>query len=282
MAVWQAVPGGSFSLMRTITQPASAGHVVAPPLPGPTSRWHHGGSMDVLLYGRTVSSLPEIDVLGGRNALAVRTAGGLWEVVQFREATLIAERLYRLSVLLRGQLGTNDAAAQEIDFGAPVFLLDGTLASLPTSPDDVGLQRTYRVGPLAEGIGGSNIATFDFTATGRPLMPYSPVKGRARRQAGGALLISWIRRTREGGDAWPDDGDVPLGEPNERYRLRILSGNSVRRSVDVSSPSYTYSLADQTADLGGAPNTLRFRVSQLSPGFGAGAVHEVTVDVEQP
>lgn len=282
MGVWQAAPGGTFSLLRTVAQPASAGHVVAPPNAGPTSRWHHGGWLDVLLYGRTLSSRSESDVIGGKNALAVRTTSGIWEVMQFRDVTLIGERLYRLSVLLRGQLGTEDAAAGAVTPGAPLVLLDGTLAGLPTGPDDVGLARTYRVGPLAEGIGGQNVTTFTFTPSGRALMPYSPVHGRARRQTTGALVISWIRRTREGGDAWPGATDVPLGESEERYRLQIMSGTSVVRTIEVTSPSYTYATADQTADLGGPPATLRFRVSQLSPDYGAGAVHEVTVDVEQP
>jgi hypothetical protein len=280
MAVWQAVPGGSFNLLSTIAEPASLGEIVAPPNAGPTSRWHYGGAMDVLLYGRSVSSLPGGDVLAGRNALAVLTVNGVFEVIQFRDAMLIGERLYRLSVLLRGQLGTDNAAG--IQPGAPVALLDGTLASLPTAVGDIGVARTYRVGPLVEGVGGPNVTTFDFTASGRPLMPFSPIHVRARRQASGAILITWIRRTREGGDPWPDEGDVPLSETDERYRLQVFSGATVMRTVNVTSPSFLYPLANQTADLGGPPTSLKLRVWQLSTGYGAGAFHEVTVDVQQP
>jgi hypothetical protein len=239
--------------------------------------------VDVRLYHGTLASRAAMDVLGGANAMAARTAGGLWEVLQFRDAQLIGERTYRLSVLLRGQLGTEDAAAEGLLVGAPVAILDAALAELPTPRDAVGLERTYRVGPLAEGIGGRNVTTFTFAPGGRGLMPYAPVHGAARlRASDGALLIRWIRRTRVGGDAWPAGTDVPLGESEERYRLEILNGADVVRTVETTTPAYTYAAADQTADFGAMPDPLSFRVAQIAPGFGPGVAHEVTVDVEQP
>ena len=282
MGVWKAAPGGTFELIRTVDRPAAMGLVLSPPGPGEPWRWNYGAAMDVRLYASTVSSKPKMNVLSGQNALAARTAQGLWEVIQFRDAELIGEGVYRLSTLLRGVLGTDDAARLGPEGGGPLVLLNGTLASLPTSRQEVGLTRTFRVGPLGEGIGGRNVTTFDFTPTGRALKPYSPVHGTALRRPNGAILIDWIRRTREGGDLWYDGVDVPLGETSEQYRLEILSGSTVVRSVDVQNPSYTYSPAAQTADLGGAPDALSFRVSQLAQGFGPGVSYEVTVDVREP
>lgn len=282
MGVWRAAPGGNFALVRTVERPASVGQVVSAPGPGPTWRWDYRGAIDVQLFNQTVASGAPIDVLNGSNALAIRTTGGLWEIVQFQNAELIGERTYRVSTLLRGQMGTEDALAEGFLVGAPVAVLDGTLASLPTGRDEVGLERSYRVGPLADGIGGQAVTTFAFTPSGRGLAPYSPVHGAARLQANGDLRVSWIRRTRTGGDPWYDGVDVPLGESAESYRLEILDAGAVVRTIDVQSPQYTYSLADQTADLGAAPNVLTFRVAQLAPGFGAGVAYEVTVNVEQP
>ncbi|MBJ3774812.1 baseplate multidomain protein megatron [Acuticoccus mangrovi] len=284
MGVWRAVPGGAFQLVRTVTRAASLGEVVAAAPPGPTSRWDNAGHVDVRIYAATVSSAAEIDVLGGKNAIAARAASGLWEILQFATAELIGERTYRLTKLLRGQLGTEDANAEGLAVGAPIAVLDGSLATLPTPTDEVGLLRTYRVGPLAEGVGGGNVSTFEFTPTGRGLTPFSPVHGEARLEPGdGSLRIAWIRRTRKGGDAWPAGGtDVPLGESAELYQLEILNGGTVVRTVETMSPSYTYSLADQTADFGAAPDPISFRVAQIAPGFGAGVPYEVTVDVKQP
>ena len=283
MGVWRAPPDGTFQLVRTVTKPASVGMLLSPLPPGPTSRWHAGGVADLVLFSGEPFAATAADVLAGANVLAVEAANGAFEVLQFRDVILIGERTYRVATLLRGQLGTEDAAAAGAMAGAPVALLDGSLAELPTPRDAIGLERILRVGPLAEGIGGRNVTTFNFTPRGRGLLPYAPVHGAVRlRPSDGALLVRWIRRTRVGGDAWPDFGDVPLGESAELYRLEIMNGASAVRTVETQTPSYDYALADQVADFGAAPATLSFRVAQIAPGFGPGVPHEVTVDVEQP
>lgn len=282
MGVWRAAAGGAFDLVRTVGMPASMGAVVAPPAPGPTSRWDYGARLDVRLYGREVRSRAEIDVLGGKNAIAVEAANGGFEIVQFQDAELVGEDTYRLTGLLRGQAGTEDAAASGILVGARLAILDGTLSTLQTPLSEVGLERTYRVGLFSEGIGGRSVTTFTFTPAGRGLVPYGPVHGAGLRQSNGAVVITWVRRTRVGGDPWPDSGDVPLGETAELYRLEILDQGAVVRTVEIGAPTYTYSLANQTADFGAAQNTLSIRVAQLAPGFGTGVAYEVTFDVQQP
>ena len=282
MGVWRAVPGGTFELVRTIDRGAVLGEVLSAAGPGPTSRWHYGGVLEVRFFTGSVGSLPRLDVLGGRNSIAIQAANGLWEIVQFRDAELVGEQTYRLKILLRGQRGTEDATITGILPGAAVAVLDGSLATLPTPRGDVGLRRTYRVGPLAEGIGGRNVATFEFTPTGRGLTPFSPVHAEARLQAGdGGLVLSWIRRTRLDGDAWRA-AELPLNESAEQYLLEVISGTTVVRSVQTAHPSYTYSLAEQMADFGSAVRRLSIRVAQIAPGFGPGVPYEVTVDVKQP
>lgn len=281
-SVWRAQPGGAFTEIRTVERPANIGEVVGPVGPGPSSRWLYDARIDVRLYAGTLSSRPKIDVLSGQNAIAVQTIEGGWEIIQFLDAQLIGEGTYRLTGLLRGLLGTEDGSAHGTFVGAPAVVLDGTLAALPTPRAEIGLPRLYRVGPSNEGIGGRHVTTFEFTPTGRGLKPYAPVHADARRRADGAIELSWIRRTREGGDPWYDGVDVPLSETSEAYRLEILSGASVVRSVEVATSAYLYAAADQAADLGGAPEEIRLRVSQLAPGFGPGVPYEVTVNVREP
>ncbi|GAB5376186.1 MAG: glycoside hydrolase TIM-barrel-like domain-containing protein [Acuticoccus sp.] len=281
MGVWRAFAGQPFSVARTIPAPSPIGFVVASPGPGPTSRWDDGGSLDVVLLSGTLSSRSAFSVLGGQNTIAVEAADGTWEVLQFRDATLVGERTYRLSTLLRGQLGTEAAVAAGVLPGAPMALIDPALPTLPTTNAQIGDAVTVRVGPQGQGVGGSNTTTFAFTPTGRAKMPLSPVHGRARAQGSGAVEISWIRRTRIDGDDWPDDGDVPLGESAEVYRVAILDGGVTVRTTDVAAPLYVYSLADQTADFGGAVGAVSVRITQLAPGFGPGIPYEVTLDVQQ-
>jgi hypothetical protein len=57
-------------------------------------------------------------------------------------------------------------------------------------------------------------------------------------RSAGDLAISWIRRTRLGGDSW-DAAEVPLGEETERYEVDILDGPTVKRTLTATSPTVT-------------------------------------------
>ncbi len=108
-------------------------------------------------------------------------------------------------------------------------------------------------------------ATADLTA----LKPFAPVQPRARRTAGG-IAVSWIRRTRLGGDGW-DLAEVGLGEASERYRLVIRdAAGAARRTVETTEPAFLYASAAELADFGSALTAIRFSVVQLSAIAGEG------------
>ncbi|MEZ5983663.1 MAG: hypothetical protein R3C54_15285, partial [Parvularculaceae bacterium] len=103
------------------------------------------------------------------------------------------------------------------------------------------------------------------------LRPLAPVRLAANRVMGGVRL-SWIRRTREGGDGW--DGEVPLGEAYERYRVSIFEGETLLREAETPDPAYFYSDEEIEADFGpagldGAVDPT-FTVAQLSDRVGPG------------
>ena len=77
---------------------------------GPTGRWQHT-SFRVQLYGGALASVSDTALFGGANAAAVQRADGAWEVLQFANAELVADRTYSLSRLLRGQAGSEWAMA---------------------------------------------------------------------------------------------------------------------------------------------------------------------------
>lgn len=281
MGIWRS-SGSDFELIGTLAQPSSLGVVVGGIGTGHFWRWDDSEALTVQFLARAPQSRQDVSVLNGANVMAVQTTNGGWEVLQFANARLVGERTYELSRLLRGQLGTEDNAATGIASGASVALLDGTIVSVPTPRDAVGLERTYRVGPLEDGIGGDAVTTFAFTPNGRGLAPYAPVRGNAVRLPGGSVKVTWIRRPRKGGDPWYDGETVPPVEIPELYRLEIIGPvGGVVRSAQLSEPSFMYSQAAQQADFGTSPDVLSFRVAQLATGFGAGPFLEVTVDVEQ-
>jgi hypothetical protein len=274
--LWRSVDGSSFSLEAQATLPAAIGTLAEPLPPGPSGRWQRGASILVDLGGNaTFDSASEEGVLGGANALALRRADGSIEVVQFRTATPEGPYRYRLSTLLRGQLGT-DGRSDTIAVGADVVGLDQGLVAVATRLDDIGRLATWRVGGPSVDVGDDSVVEVATAIGATALRPYAPVGLRARRSAAGVSL-GWTRRTRSGGDSW--EGEVPLGEAFEAYEVDIVAGTTVKRTLTAASPGVLYAAADELADFGQVQARLTIRVAQMSAAIGRGTIREATLDV---
>ena len=82
--------------------------------------------------------------------------------------------------------------------------------------------------------------------------------------------IAWLRRGRVDADLW-HEGDIPLAEAAERYRVRILAQSEVLREAYPERPVRIYENAWYISDLAANNvNGLRFEVAQLSDRFGPG------------
>ena len=217
-------------------------------------------------------------LFAGANAIALETAPGIWEILQFGLATIVSTERWQLSRLLRGQKGTEDAIATTVPVGARVVVLSPALVCLPISEAELGMPWNWRIGPADRAAGDAlNMAT-TFTPQGRGLRPWSPVGIKGVWLAGGDIALTWIRRTRAlVGDSW-NAPEVPLGEAAESYDLEILTGGGllVRSVAGVSTPTWTYSAAQQATDFGGTITSLRLRLYQNGQ-LGRGAVAEAIV-----
>ena len=215
---------------------------------------------------------------GGQNAAAVQHDDGRWEVLQFKTATLIGPGIYELSNLLRGQAGTEAVVNALTPAGAPFVVLDLSLTQLPLTLVDVGLPYTWRYGPAQRDIGDFTYESVTHAFRGTGLRPYAPAHVRGVRDAPGAgdLTISWIRRTRKGGDSW-EVAEVPLGEATEAYEIEVLDGATVKRVLSSSVPEGVYPAAAQIADFGGLQQSYAVRVYQLSDVYGRGAGRSANV-----
>jgi hypothetical protein len=279
LAIYRGNEGGGFRLAGTLTRPATMGRLSAPLGPGPAGIFDRGNAIEVTLFGGALAGLPEIDVLAGRNAAAVRSLGGAWEIVQFVEAELVGPLQYRLTRLLRGQCGSEHAAAAGAAAGADFVLLDAAVAPLDLRPDQVGTPLRWRFGPARDDHAAPSFAELTVEAEGVGLKPFAPVHLRASREASsGDIALSWIRRTRFGGDGWAA-ADVPLNEEREAYRLEILDGTTLRRTIETSSPEHSYTAAEQAEDFGGPASAFTARIAQLSAAAGAGHELEEVVHV---
>jgi hypothetical protein len=275
IALYRSPGSSGFSLRALAGVPAVAGTLLDPLPAGPSGRLDRATKVRVRLENGALVSLPTAQVLGGGNAAAVRNPDGAWEVLQFETATLVAPATYELSNLLRGQAGTERAMLAPPQAGAPFVLITSALVEVDMNPDDVGLTFQWRFGPADRDLGDPAYAAAEHTFAGAALRPLSPVHVRGSR-LGGDLLITWVRRTRIGGDSW-EALEVPLGEETERYEVDILDGTTVKRTLASSTPSVTYTAAQQLTDFGTLPSAVSVRVFQLSAVWGRGWPRDAVV-----
>ncbi|MBI4275439.1 MAG: glycoside hydrolase/phage tail family protein, partial [Rhizobiales bacterium] len=275
VAIWRSADGLTYTRAALALAPSIVGETLDPLPRGPTSRWDYVNNVRVRLYGGALSSVSDSRVLGGANAAAVQRPDGAWEVMQFTNAELVADKTYLLSRFLRGQGGSEWAMGDPLLAGAPFVLLDEHV--VPIARGLEALERTMQLRIVAAGRDHGDAATVALEATPRAtaLRPLSPVSPRAKRTAGG-ILISWIRRTRRDGDSWAA-GEVPLGEAFETYEIDVLSGATVMRTLSAGASSVLYSTADEIADFGLAQTELSLRIAQLSATVGRGITVEATL-----
>jgi hypothetical protein len=204
--------------------------------------------------------------MAGENLMAVRGPDG-WELLQYLEAQVVGPEVFALTGLLRGQGGSD--MAELAAAGAEVVLVDEALARAETSLAERGLPLTWRAAPAGGPAAGPGMRQVEATWRGMALRPWSPAHLRAKT-AGGETRLSWIRRTRIGGDSW--EAEVPLSEAAEAWRVEILDGEAVVRTAQVSTPAFAWTAAMRAADLPAGPSgALLARVAQGSAIWGWGA-----------
>ncbi|MBA4799541.1 MAG: glycoside hydrolase/phage tail family protein [Rhizobiales bacterium] len=260
LAVSSSPEAEAYRLRLTLDRPATIGRLAEALGSGPVGRFDPGNAVLVDLIGGAFASASRLAVLSGTNRLAVRAAHGGWEVLGFAEAEEVATGRFRLTCLLRGLGGTEDATAAGAVVGAEVVLLDEAVRSLGLVNAERGAAQNWILEPM--GLVTELSGPFVFDGGLRAETPLSPVHARVVRLVSGDLHVSWIRRSRIEADAWAE-GEVPLDEAEERYRLEILNGSAVVRTVEVGEAEYAYAAADELADFGMPQTVLGLRLRQL-------------------
>ncbi len=260
----------SLTFRARIDRPSTVGETIEDLPAGPLHRLDRAASLTLRLEGSTLVSRPVSAVLAGANALAVRGADYAWEILQFLDAELIAEDCWRLSGLLRGQGGSDPAMAALTPAGAAVVLLDEGLPRAEVALSELGLPLLWRAAPAGSPPGGDGSATVEAVWRGLARRPWTPCHLKREDGPDGTTTFRWIRRARLAGD--PLDGEPPLSEEAERYRIEILDGGTMVRAAETDEPAFTWTSAMQVADFpGGAPDPVVIRVAQWSASFGFGA-----------
>ena len=165
------------------------------------------------------------------------------ELIQFGRAEPTGPCRFRLTRLLRGRRGTEWAATGHVPDEAFTLIEGETVKALEIPAHAIGSE----IQIVAAGIGdGSEGVSASLTIGDEGRRAPSPVHLKAIAGEGGAILIGWVRRSRQGW-TWRSGSDTPLVEEQERYRITIARGDALR-TVDTSQPSYVYSPAEQAED----------------------------------
>jgi hypothetical protein len=267
-----------FGFRTAVDKPADLGLLIEPLPAGFEGRIDRATTITVELFDAEAASVSRLQFLNGANAAAIRSATGAWEIVQFESAEEIEPDVWRLSDLLRGQLGTSDAMAAGAPAGADFVMLDDAVQPAGLRASEAGLLLNWRVGPSDTDISSENFFAHAGIGGLRARLPLSPVHLRCRENAGGAE-ISWIRRGRVEADDW-GQSEIPLGEEREEYQIEIASaGGPVVRTVLSPQQSWQYVSADIAVDFGGLPAEIDVTVRQFSAaaGFGLPATRRFTL-----
>jgi len=253
----------------TATVPATVGVTLSDLPAGPLHRFDRAHRLTVRLEGAPPTGRDRSAVLAGANAIAVRGAGGAWEVLQFLSAEPVSEDVWTLSGLLRGQAGSDPAMAALNPAGAAVVVLDEALVRADLASTERGLPLIWRAAPAGGPASGASMSQALETWRGLGARPWSPAHLRVRN-VGGDKVVTWIRRARLAGDGW--DAEVPLSEEREVYRVEILDGETVVRAAETVTPTFTYTAVQRAADFPSGPTgALAVRVAQGSALVGWGA-----------
>ena len=177
------------------------------------------------------------------------------ELIQFATAEAVGAGIWRLSGLLRGRGGTEDAVTSH-SAGESFILLDGAA----TAVDPQGLGTAAQSTLAAVALGDAQPARCVIQLQGIGPRPLAPVHGRRKPVPGGGLVISWVRRAR-GAWQWNDGVDVPIGEQSEAYDVTFGIATATVARWETYAPSLVLDPAEVAALLAQAPSG-QFEVRQ--------------------
>lgn len=238
-----AVQGSALvDLSTTGSQRAVIGSLAEPLSPSPALLFEPAASVMVQLVANDLG-LTDADIAAiaaGTNRMMIGS-----EVVQFARAEPLGGGLWRLSGLLRGRGGTEQAAALGHPLQATALLLDDSLTALDPA-----------LAPPLTSTRIAAIGTNDVDAVIAPLAnaglsrrPLCPVHPRATIEADGARLFEWTRRAR-GQWRWDDGVDVPLVEEREAYLAGYGPAQTPHATWSITTPQLRLTEAEITNLIG--------------------------------
>lgn len=265
--------GVSFNGVGSSATPATIGKVNTAPLVVPTAYVDLVSELIITLEtgsGTDLNTLTDaIFNKVDRNFIHVNG-----EILQFKTATLVGTRQYKLTTLRRGLFGTNQYVGSAGPGDLAVLLSNALMTvSVPTSE----LNQIVLIKAITFGQNSGAAPQISFIAKGNSIKP--PPVSRIVAGVGypsGDITISWSRRARKYVQ-WIDYSDAPYNNDIDQYIIEIYSiADQFIRSTTVTATNYLYPAATFNADLPAA-TSFKVKIYQFSPTVGKGWESEALV-----
>lgn len=260
----KSVDGGTTWAEVASTNVATIMGTVAQPIGGFTGGnvFDYSTVIRVTNVTGALESVSELAALNGDNAFVIGN-----EIGNFTTATQVDATTWDVTGLLRGRRGTEWAMTTH---GTDeTFALVSTMLNVATPEAEVGQARQYKAVSFGMTLAGTTAVTF--TNTAQSARCYAPVHVAGGPTASDAVVMECVPRTRSGG-AWRDFVDIAQADAPLDLVLEMwdASYTSCARVVSgLSSPTYSYSSADQVTDFGVEQSTYYVTWAQVGR-FGLG------------
>jgi hypothetical protein len=269
---YRSADGTVWETAGAVIDPAAWGSVVST-VPVPASYWTWDDATELTVQMQSgaerIEGATDLEVLNGANLAALLADDGRVELIQFGTADPLGDGRFALRRLLRGRRGTEDAGA--FATGATFLLLDGSVVrgASPTGALNT-IERFRFVGLFASIQTATEVRRL---MIGRGEQPYAPVHIAGTRNMANDLTVTWVRRTRVGGELVDLTDAVPLAEETEAYDVDIRNPAdtaTLRTFAGLTSPTVTYTAAQQTTDGLTPGDPVRVHIYQISALVGRG------------
>ncbi len=150
------------------------------------------------------------------------------EIVRYGEAISLGERDYRVRRLLRGYRATEQAIVDHPAATHATLLDRATLLMPDLLSASIGSTMEFE----ASGLGDLNPVIQSLIVEGRAVTPLPPVHISDERNADGALIVRWVRRSRFD-PGWKDFAEQPLGEERMEFDVTISHDGATLYNVAV-------------------------------------------------
>lgn len=214
----------------------------------------------VNLFTGNLFSATDSELLEGENVAA-------WgnELIQWKTATFISGTLWKLNGIYRARRGT-EWAMDHVDGEQFVVIDDSTTRAFSAHRTEWNVERTHVLYEDNRSYSDDVPESITYTIEANSAKALSPVHITFERDGSENISIEWIRRDRKGFD-WVDGGDIPMSESELGFEVEVWdsSYSTLKRTINTSVESATYSSVNQISDFGSNQSIIYVRIYQIQP-----------------